>query len=118
MIMRILETEDPSYTVSDGLPFQQSTGHGPVNSNSNDAGGGLNCWNLLIASLVPARISDGGARRFVYMCYLDVDTVYNRSHLLYRHSFATKSPDFLLPSLVPQPGFQYEQVGTARYGKP
>jgi len=38
-------------------------------------------------------------RRFVYMCYLDVDIVYNRT-------FATKSPDFVAPLVDPHPGFQ------------
>jgi len=64
---------------------------------------GEGCWNLLIASLAPARISDGGTRRCVYMYYLvDVDTVYNRSyHRLYWHSFATKPPDFFAPLVGP-----------------
>ena len=39
------------------------------------------CWNLSIASLASASIFDGITRRFVYTCYLDVDTVYNRSYI-------------------------------------
>jgi len=39
------------------------------------------CWNLLVASSAAARIFDGLARRFVYMCYLDVDKVYNCSYI-------------------------------------
>jgi len=50
------------------------------------------CWNLLIASLVPARISDGGTRRFVYACYLDVDIVYNRSYIVCTGTRLPRSP--------------------------
>jgi len=39
------------------------------------------CWNLLVASSAATRISDGRTRRFVYACYLDVDTVYNHSYI-------------------------------------